>query len=85
MSTVDVLIPAYRRQTGLAVVLTSLLSQTLTDFDVVISDQTEEDSPLHSVEVQTLIRALRWRGHRVSLSGSGSRHRRYIQGPMQNR
>lgn len=67
MSTVDVLIPAYRRQTGLAVVLTSLLSQTLTDFDVVISDQTEEDSPLHSVEVQTLIRALRWRGHRVSL------------------
>ncbi|MGI8824430.1 MAG: glycosyltransferase family 2 protein [Chloroflexota bacterium] len=67
MPTVDVLIPTYRRQTGLAVVLTSLLGQTYSDFDVVIADQTEGCSPLESAEIQTLIRALRWRGHHVSL------------------
>lgn len=62
------LIPTYRRRTGLAVVLTSLLSQTFTDFDVIISDQTEEgDASLESIEVQTLVRALRWHGHRVTL------------------
>ncbi len=31
---VDVLIPTYGRTTGLAVVLTSLLGQTFTDFDI---------------------------------------------------
>ena len=35
---IDVLIPTYGRRTGLAVVLTSLLGQTFTDFDVIISD-----------------------------------------------
>ncbi|GAC1356808.1 MAG: glycosyltransferase family A protein [Ktedonobacteraceae bacterium] len=68
MSLVDVLIPTFKRKTGLAVVLTSLLGQTFTDFDVVISDQTEEDqSYLESIEIQTLVRALRWHGHRVTL------------------
>lgn len=38
MASVDVLIPTYRRKTGLAIVLTSLLGQTFTDFDVVVSD-----------------------------------------------
>ncbi|MEO6891783.1 MAG: hypothetical protein ABI456_19450 [Ktedonobacteraceae bacterium] len=37
MALVEVLIPTYRRKTGLAIVLTSLLSQTFTDFDVIIS------------------------------------------------
>lgn len=68
MSLVDVLIPTYRRKTGLAVVLTSLLGQTFTDFDVIISDQTPEDETyLNSIEIQTLVQALRWHGHRVSL------------------
>ena len=68
MTLVDVLIPTYRRKTGLAVVLTSLLGQTFTDFDVVISDQTpEEESYLESTEIATLARALEWRGHRVAL------------------
>lgn len=68
MTLVNVLIPTYRRRTGLAVVLTSLLSQTFTDFDVIISDQTEEeDASLESIEIQTLVRALRWHGHRVTL------------------
>ncbi len=68
MKRVDVLIPTYRRQTGLAVVLTSLLAQTLPDFDVIISDQTDVGAPaFETIEIQTLVRALRWRGHQVSL------------------
>lgn len=68
MAAVDVLIPTFRRKTSLAIVLTSLLGQTFTDFDVIVSDQTEDaDAYLHSTEIQTLARALRWRGHRVEL------------------
>ncbi|HZC07126.1 MAG TPA: glycosyltransferase family A protein [Ktedonobacterales bacterium] len=68
MALVDVLIPTYRRKTGLAIVLTSLLDQTFQDFDVTISDQTEDEvSYLDSIEIQTLARALRWHGHQVRL------------------
>jgi glycosyltransferase involved in cell wall biosynthesis len=68
VALVDVLIPTFRRKTGLAVVLTSLLGQTFTDFDVVISDQTgDEEAYLESIEIETLVRALRRRGHRVDL------------------
>ena len=67
MALVDVLIPAYRRRTGLAVVLTSLLGQTFTDFNVIISDQTgDDDVCLEAIEIQTLVRALRWHGHKVT-------------------
>ncbi len=68
MALVDVLIPTCRRKTGLAVVLTSLLGQIFTDFDVIVSDQTDDAGVyLDSVEIQTLVRALRRRGHRVDL------------------
>lgn len=68
MALVDVLIPTFRRKTGLAVVLTSLLGQEFTNFDVIISDQTDDDAAyLESVEIQMLVRALRWHGHRVAL------------------
>jgi glycosyltransferase involved in cell wall biosynthesis len=68
VTLIDVLIPTYGRKTGLAVVLTSLLGQTFTDFDVVVSDQTDEaDAYLHSIEIQTLVQALTWHGHRVTL------------------
>lgn len=68
MAAVDVLIPACGRKTGLAVVLTSLLGQTLRDCDVVVSDQTSDDAVyLESGVIQTLVRALRRRGHRVEL------------------
>lgn len=68
MALVDVLIPTYRRKTGLAITLTSLLGQTFSDFDVIVSDQTEaDDSYLDAIEIQTLVRALRWHGHRVML------------------
>lgn len=67
MALIDVLIPTYRRKTGLAIVLTSLLAQTFTDFNVIISDQTGDDSYLESIEIQTLVQALKWRGHQVML------------------
>jgi GT2 family glycosyltransferase len=66
MALVDILIPTCGRNTGLAVVLASLFGQTFTDFDVIISDQTEASRTyLESDEIRTLIGALRWRGHRV--------------------
>jgi len=68
MPLVDVLIPTFRRKTGLAVLLTSLFGQTFRDFDVTISDQTPEgEEYVESVEIQTLVRALRWRHHHVTL------------------
>ncbi len=68
MALVDVLIPTYRRKTGLAVTLTSLLGQTFQDFNVTVSDQTDDaDGYLDSIEIQTLTRALRWHGHQVRL------------------
>lgn len=68
MTTVDVLIPTCGRKTGLAMVLTSLLGQTFTDFDVTISDQTDDaDAYLESLEIQTAVKALRYHGHRVAL------------------
>ncbi len=68
MATVDVLIPTCRRKTGLAIVLTSLLGQTFTDFDIVISDQTDDSAVyLESAEIRTLVLALERRGHRVAL------------------
>lgn len=68
MATVDVLIPTYHRKTGLAIVLTSLLGQSFTNFNVIISDQThQEDDYLDSIEIQTAVRALRWHGHEVEL------------------
>jgi glycosyltransferase involved in cell wall biosynthesis len=67
VATTDVLIPTFGRKTGLAVVLTSLLGQTYTDFDVIIADQTPDQGYLDSIEIQTLVRALRWRGHEVRL------------------
>ncbi len=68
MALVDVLIPTCGRKTGLAVVLASLVGQTFQDFNVVISDQTEEGHTyLESIEIQTLVQALRWHGHEVTL------------------
>ncbi|HCI81864.1 MAG TPA: glycosyl transferase [Ktedonobacter sp.] len=68
MALVDVLIPTYHRKTGLAMVLTSLLGQTFSDFNVIVSDQThEEDYYFDSIEIQTAVRALRWHGHEVTL------------------
>jgi glycosyltransferase involved in cell wall biosynthesis len=68
MALIDVLIPTYRRKTGLSIVLTALLGQSFKDFRVIVSDQTpERECYLDSVEIQTLAGALRWHGHEVIL------------------
>jgi glycosyltransferase involved in cell wall biosynthesis len=67
MSAVDVLIPTYRRPAALAVTLTSLIAQTLADFRLVISDQSEDCAPLEAGEVQAAVRILRAHGHAVEL------------------
>src|SRR5437588_11720186 len=68
MALVDILIPTYGRKTGLAVVLTSLFGQTFRDFNVIVSDQTKEgETYLESIEIQTLVQALKWQGHEVAL------------------
>lgn len=68
MATIDVLIPTYERKTGLAMVLTGLLGQTFTDFNVIVSDQSDEqNSYLDTLEIQTAVQALRYHGHRVEL------------------
>ncbi len=66
-AAVDVLIPTYRRPAALAVTLTSLCAQTLRDFRVVISDQTEGTEPTQSGEVQAALRVLRVHGHAVEV------------------
>ena len=68
MALVDVLIPTCNRKTGLAIVLMGLLGQTFKDFNVVVSDQTpDENEYLSSIEIQTVVRALEWHGHQVTL------------------
>jgi GT2 family glycosyltransferase len=67
MSTLDVLIPTYRRPAALAVTLTSLTAQTLPRFRVVVSDQTEDEDTTAAGEVQTPVRLLHVRGRSVDL------------------
>lgn len=68
MAQIDVLIPTRNRQTGLAIVLMGLLGQTFTDFDVIIADQSDDPAAiLESIEIQTVVRALRWHGHQVQI------------------
>ncbi len=75
MAMVDVLIPTYRRKTGLAMVLASLLGQTARDFNVVVADQTPvAETYLGDMEIMTAVRALEWRGHRVALHQRAERH-----------
>lgn len=64
-STIDILIPTYRRPAALAVTLTSLLAQTYRDFRIVISDQTEQQDSTSTGEVQAVLRIFRARGHAV--------------------
>lgn len=65
---VDVLIPTYRRKTALAMTLTSLLGQTLREFDVTIADQTPPgERYTDDVELRTVCEALRWYGRRVTV------------------
>lgn len=62
---IDILIPTYCRPAALAVTLTSLCAQTCRDFNVIISDQTEDMDAVATGEVQAAIRVLQIHGHKV--------------------
>ncbi|HET9030877.1 MAG TPA: glycosyltransferase family A protein [Candidatus Aquilonibacter sp.] len=63
---IDVLIPTYRRKTGLAITLASLFGQTYRDISVTISDQSPAaDRYLNSIEIETILKAFEFRGVRV--------------------
>jgi glycosyltransferase involved in cell wall biosynthesis len=66
-AAVDVLIPTYGRPCALALTLTSLCAQTLRNFRVVVSDQTEEEAAARHGEVQAALRLLRAHGHPVEV------------------
>lgn len=79
----DVLIPTYRRPAALAVTLGGLAAQTLPDFRVVVSDQTEDGASATAPEVQAVVRLLRARGRQVELHRHLPRrglaeHRQYL-------
>lgn len=63
---VQILIPTYKRLKALSVTLTSLYYQ-IEDFDVVISDQSDNDAIEKDNSVQTLVRLLGNKGREVEL------------------
>lgn len=62
---VDVLIPTCNRPGALAVTLAALHAQSLRDFRVIVSDQSEPRSAFEQAEVQALLRILRAGGREV--------------------
>ncbi len=62
---VDILIPTYNRPAALAVTLTSLISQSIRDFTVLISDQTEDVESIQTGEVRAVLNVLRAHGNSV--------------------
>ncbi len=63
---VDILVPTYNRPAALAVTLTSLISQSIRDFNVMISDQTEDAEAVQTGEVRAVLNVLRAHGNSVS-------------------
>jgi glycosyltransferase involved in cell wall biosynthesis len=63
---IDVLIPTYNRPAALAVTLACLTAQTNRQFNVLISDQSD-DSGLQSPEIRAVINVLRVHGHSVQV------------------
>ena len=61
------LIPTFNRPAALAVTLTSLCSQTFTDFRVIVSDQTEDYDVADAGEVKAPVRVLQAHGHEVRI------------------
>src|SRR5690606_173322 len=61
-TSVDVLIPTYRRPTALAVTMTSLCAQTHVPFRVIVADQTEGGAAIRTAEAAAVARVLASRG-----------------------
>lgn len=64
---IDVLIPTYNRPNALAVTLTSLAAQTMSEFRVVISDQSERQDVSDAGVVKAIVRVLQVHGHAVEI------------------
>lgn len=64
---ITVLIPTLKRLTALAVTLTSLCFQSEKNFDIVISDQSFDETIYEDKSVQTVTRVLELHGHKVSI------------------
>jgi GT2 family glycosyltransferase len=67
MKKIQILIPTYNRVKALAVTLTSLCFQTYKNFDIVISDQSEQNLLMEDASLQTSISLLKTRGHKVRI------------------
>lgn len=67
MKLISLLIPTYNRPDALAVTLTGLAFQNEKSFDVIISDQSEEGLLSGHASLQTAIRLLEMRGHKVEV------------------
>lgn len=67
MKDITILIPTYSRITPLAALLTSLCSQTYSNFDLVISDQNEDNRLFENRTLNTIIRILQDHGHHISI------------------
>ncbi|MFF0490308.1 glycosyltransferase family 2 protein [Nocardia sp. NPDC004068] len=64
----EVLIPTRNRPTELATTLSGLAAQDLSDFAVVVSDQSDDAASYDTPAALAMARMLRYRGHRVRLS-----------------
>jgi GT2 family glycosyltransferase len=64
-NTIDVLIPTCNRACALAVTLATLSAQTIRDFRIIISDQTEAGSAFEQPEVAAVLRFLSASGREV--------------------
>lgn len=62
---IDVLIPTYQRPAALAVTLTALCAQTLREFRVIVSDQSDRRDTFDAPEVRAALRVLQAHGHEV--------------------
>ena len=67
MSTVDVLVPTYRRSAAVAATLATVACQTVEGMRVVVSDQTEAPEAGIGDEARAVLRFLEARGHRVEV------------------
>ncbi|MCW3110367.1 MAG: hypothetical protein JWQ09_4873 [Segetibacter sp.] len=64
---IHILIPTYKRVKALAVTLTSLYFQSETSFDIVIADQSPDNTLEEDPTIQTVKRLLELKGHAVSI------------------
>src|SRR5215218_2715223 len=64
--SIDVLIPTCNRAGALAVTLTSLCSQSFRDFDVIVSDQSENYDTAVLAQTRAVVRVLERHGSRVT-------------------